>query len=441
MFTPTKYYNLNTKRVKDTEAFERELEAFEQEHESFVNFDQSPLAIRLNELNQWYDAKEPERIKRELSALTYKNSEEAKLEAEYQKLASSKDMKDYLKIAQTDIPAFLNAMSGSHEGKAEADIKRYNKLQADKAVQHYLSLAGSETLKRFEELKARISSPEFAERKKYLQSSNKFKQHEAYAMLAERKRLRKSPELKKHKKMQKKNRFGFMEGWTVTFEDRFDTPTLNEQKWLNRMYWGDKLIGQSYSPGDGLQHYTSQNIEANGQNLKILTRKESTQGLAWDSKMGFVPKQFDYTSGTINTGQSHRQTSGRIEAKVKLTCAPGVYHSMYLLGDTMLPQIDVFHKLDTDTTSVECGLFRPKGQKVDKRVKRIKSLNLAKPLIFTVEWDSRKISWAINGSIVKTEKNPLPNTPLYLNFASGVYGENATNATMEIEWVKCWEKR
>ncbi|MBQ9469463.1 MAG: family 16 glycosylhydrolase [Bacteroidales bacterium] len=446
MFTPTKYYSLSTKRVKDTEAFERELEAFEKEHSDFINFEQGDIATRLKELNQWYEAKEPIRIKRELAALTYKNSEEAQLETEYQKLANSRDMKDYLKVASTDIPAFLETMHSSGKlnapDQADADVKRYNKLQADKAVQHYQSLAGTETLKRFEELKARITSPEFIARKKYLQSSNKFKQSEAYAMLAERKRLLKSPELKRHRKMLKKNRFGFMEGWTVTFEDRFGTAGLNEQKWLNRIFWGDQLMGQSYTPGDSLQNYTSQNIEANGHGIKIITRKEPSQGLAWDNKMGFVPRQFGYTSGIINTGKSHRQTSGRIEAKVKLTCAPGVYHSMYLLGDKMLPQIDVFHKLDTDTTSVECGMFSTKGSKVNKRVRRTKGLNLSKSYIFTVEWDSKKIRWAINGSIVKTERNPLPpNMPLYLNFASGVYSDSASNASMEIEWVKCWEKR
>lgn len=445
MFTPTKYYSLSKRRVKDTATFEKELAEIEQQYSNFVNFEQSPIAVRLNELNQWYDAKEPVRIKRELAALTYKGSEEAQLEAEYLKMAKSSDMRDYLKIAQTDIPVFLEKMrtSGKLEtaDKGDADVKRYNKLQTDKAVQHYLSLAGTETLKRFEELKAKVESSEFIERKKYLQSSNKFKQSEAYAMLAERKRLKKAPELKWYRKMLKKKRFDFMNGWTITFEDNFNMPKLDEQKWLDRLFWGDKLMGQSYSPGDSLQNYTGSNIEANGQTLKIHTRKEASQGLAWDAKYGFVQRSFAYTSGTINTGKSHKQSSGRIEAKVRLTCAPGVYHSMYLLGDKMLPQIDVFHKLDTDTTSVECGMMLPKGNKIDKRLKRAKGLNLGTPYIFTIEWDSRKIYWAINGSIVKTEKNTLPNTPLYLNFASGVYGDNATSAAMEIEWVKCWEKK
>lgn len=444
MFTPTKYYSLNSRRIKDTATFEKDLAAFEKEHSDFVNFEQSPLALRLNELNQWYDAKEPVRIKRELAALTYKGSEEAQLEAEYLKMAKSSDIRDYQKIAQTDIPAFLEKMrtSGKLEtaDSGDADVKRYNKLQSDKAVQRYLSLAGTETLKRFEELKAKVESSEFIERKKYLQSSNKFKQSEAYAMLAERKRLRKSPELKWYRKMLKKKRFDFMNGWTVTFEDNFNSPSLDSQKWIDRLYQGDKLAGLSYSPGDSLHNYTSNNIETNGQTLKIHTRKETSQGNAW-TKYGFAQKTFGFTSGIINTGYSHQQSSGRIEAKVRLTCAPGVYHSMYLLGDKMLPQVDVFHKLDTDTTSVECGMFVPKGAKVDKRVKRTKNLNLGTPYIFTIEWDSRKIYWAINGSIVKTEKNTLGNTPLYLNFASGVYGSNASPAAMEIEWVKCWEKR
>ena len=121
MFTPTKYYSLSKRRVKDTATFEKELAEIEQQYSNFVNFEQSPIAVRLNELNQWYDAKEPVRIKRELAALTYKGSEEAQFEAEYLKMAKSSDMRDYLKIAQTDIPAFLEKMRTS--GKLETADK------------------------------------------------------------------------------------------------------------------------------------------------------------------------------------------------------------------------------------------------------------------------------------------------------------------------------
>lgn len=483
MFTPSKHYNLSSRKILSTQAFETERENFENEYAEFIWFEQSQEFLRLKELDSWVDAKEPEKIKKQLSALKYKKSEEYQLETEFTKISKSSAFRDYLKHTKSGIPEFYNTVKSSgkieelaelesfvnsseykknrsnykkentpeyqkeiqyNTLKANADVRKYQKLQKDKSLQNYFTIVDSDTLRRYNELKSRIESTEFIESKKYLQSSDKFKKSEAFAMLAERKQLQNSDKIKWYEKTKKNNKFGGINDWKLTFEDNFTEKSLDPQKWLTKFFWGDKLINQSYSFNNNGQNYTDNNFEFTGNSIKIATRNEKSEGLAWDSKFGFVPKSFNYTSGTINTGKSHRQTNGQIEAKVKLKCAEGVYHSMYLVGDKMLPQITVFNKFGADSSSIEAGLYNQKGKKIDKRLKMVKNIDLnSDSNIFSIEWDSKKIYWAINGSVFKTEKNIAKDMPLYVVFASGIAGqvsESALPATMEIEWIKCWAK-
>lgn len=483
MFTPSNYFNLNSRKIGSTEFFEKERKAFEDEYNDFLSFSTSEEFLRLQYLNSWFNSNEHKRIKKELEALTYKRSDEYKVEAEMNQISKKSAFRNYLKLSKTNIPDFFNSVKNSGQIeeldqlesfvksadyrknrsnykkentdeykkeiqynvlKSNADIRRYKKLQKDTALQNYFQILNSDILSRYNQLKETTETPEFIERKKYLLSNDKFKKSEAFAMLEERKQLLVSPRIKWYEKTLKTKKFKGIGDWQVKFEDTFDTPTLDSTKWLNKFYWGEKLVNQSYSFTNTKQGYTDNNIELTGKSLKIITRNEKNKGLAWDAKYGFMPKEFEYSSGTINTGQSYRQTSGRIEAKVKLNCANGIYHAMYLVGDKKTPQLDVFHKFDSNPSTIEGGYIYQKGKKVVKRLKTAKGINLnGSANIFTIEWDSRKIYWAINGSVYKTDKNISPDLPLYIVFASGVNGQpdsSSLPATMEIEWVKCWTK-
>lgn len=480
MFTPSKYYNLIKRKIGNTQSFEKEWENFENEYNRFTEFTNSTEFLRLKELNSWAEAKEHEKIKKQLAALTYKKSEEYKFENELIRITKSSDFRDYQKHTKSGIPELFNTVKDSgkieklaklesfvnssdyknnrkqykkdnsdeyqkeleyNKLKSDIDLKKFHKLEKDKSLQNYFRIQNSSTLNRYNELKGIVESAGFVEKKKYLQSNDKFKQSEAFAMLEERKKLQKSEAIVWYEKTLKSNKFKGVEDRKISFDDNFDTATVDGQKWLTKFYWGDKFLNTSYSFSANGHGYTDNNVEQGNGSLKIITRKEQSEGLAWDAKLGFVPKKFNYTSGTINTGKTYRQTRGRVDAKVKMSCAKGVYHTMYLVGDKMLPQLDVFCKNDADTTSINAGFYLQKGKKTVKNIKAVRGIDLNEPNIFTIEWDDKKIYWAINGAIVKAEKNIAQGQPLYIVLASGVNGQvedNALPAKMEVEWVKCW---
>jgi len=470
---------------KDTEVAENAHKALETEYEDLLTYSQSEEWERFQELKAWVDSKEYIKVKQDLDSVTFKNSNEFKEEQELKKLLSSIALKNYLKQSKTENPTFFSKIEKSgiveeynnlkdfvstadykrnrsaykkdntaeyqkeirfNELKSNSDLKRYFKLVNFKPLKDYFSIEGSQTLQRYNELKAKVESSEFADRKKYLLSKNKFEQTEAYQKLQEFKALESSDKIKWYLKTKDSNKFDELKSWKLAFHDDFEGKTIDTQRWLTKFFWGDALINKAYSFASNEQYYSDGgNLELKNGVLKIVTRKEKAEGLAWDKKFGFITKTFNYTSGVINTGHIYRQTEGKIEAKVKLSCAGGINHAFYLVGDKMLPELDVFLKSDSKVSSISGAYFWANGSaRVRKSLSSISGLKLdSKFYILGVEWDSKTIVWTINGTPYKIQPNLSPNVPLYLVFASGVVGnidETKLPATMEIDWVKCWKK-
>ncbi|BDX38112.1 hypothetical protein CYCD_14670 [Tenuifilaceae bacterium CYCD] len=470
---------------KDTEAVESAHKALEAEYEELIGFSQSDELMNYQKLKSWVDSKEYLKAKQEVDAITYKNSPEFNDELELKKISANPALRNYLKLTQTDIPSFFNKIKKSglveefeevktfvnsadykknrgvykkentsefqnelryNELKSNADLKRYYKLLNYKPLKDYFEIADSKTLQRYNELKAKVDSSDFIERKKYLLLKNKFEQTDAYKQLQGYKELESSEKIKWYLKTKDSHKFDELKGWKLTFHDDFEGKSIDTQRWLTKFFWGDALINKAYSFASDEQYYSeSGNFEVKNSVLRIVTRKEKAEGLAWDQKFGFIPKTFNYTSGVINTGHIYRQTEGKIEAKVKLACAPGVSHAFYLVGDRMLPELDVFLKSDSKENSISGAYFWVNGSsKVRKSVSSISGLKFdSKFYILGVEWDEKNIVWTINGTPYKLQPNTNPNTSLYLVFASGVRGnadESKLPAYMEIDWVKCWKK-
>ncbi|MCB8963648.1 MAG: glycoside hydrolase family 16 protein [Bacteroidales bacterium] len=470
---------------KDTETVESAQKKLETEFEDLATFAQSNDWIRYQELKDWVSTKQYLKTKQEVEALTFKKSSEYTAEQELKRIASKPDFKNYLKIHNSETPKLIAKMKESglidefdslkhlvdsadykknrsthkkensaeykkelryNELKSNADLKKYLGLIDSKPVKDYISISSSNTLNRYNELKQKVESPEFIERKKYLLSKNKFEQSADFQKLQEFKKLESSEKIKWYIKTKDSRKFDELKQWTVSFHDDFDGKSVDNQRWLTKFFWGDALINKAYSFASDGQCYTEgNNLEVKNSVLRIITRKEKADGLAWDTKFGFMPKTFNYTSGVINTGHIYRQSEGKIEAKVKLSCATGISHAFYLVGDKMLPELDIFLKSDSKENSVSGAYFWTNGSaKVHKSAHSISGLKLgSKFYILGIEWDSKNIVWTINGTPYKVEKNTTPNTPLYLVFASGVKGntdESKLPAYMEIDWVKCWKR-
>lgn len=389
---------------KDTQQVESKRSALQNEYNEFIEYTESAELKRFRELAEWFKSGEHQKVKAELKKLTYKGSAEFNTEKEYNSIAKSKEVKAYLNKGGEVTP----------------------------------------TVSRYLELKSQVESAEFQNRKKYLTSKNKFEQSEVYSKLVEYQKLQNSDKIKWYFSLERdSSKFNEIREWKLEFYDDFESNAIDHQKWLTKFFWGDALLNKNYSFTTDKQNYTDKNFELKDSILRIVTRKEKSEGIGWDSKFGFVPKTYEYTSGVINTGHILRLKEGRVEAKIRLSCTPGVTHAFYLVGNTVLPEIDIFVKTDSKPNSFSGAYYTQKSNgKISKSISSIGGVKCSQNFyILGVEWNSNYIIWSINGTPYKIEKNLTPDIPMYLVFASSVNGkidDSKLPAYMEIDWVRCW---
>lgn len=469
----------------NTEEIEAKDKALRAEYDQFISFGKSAEYAHFVELEKFVQSGEPLRVKNELKQMKYSGSEEQLKETEFKRLSKDKELKNYLRIYDSpDLQTIraielsgkpvrykefkdvvestaykanrkLHKKNNSDEYQKElafkelskdAEIKLYVNAMGKRIFKDYFKLEGSEKVNKYNELKEYMLSNEFIDRKTYLQSNKKYEQSAEYAKEQEYNELTKSERIVWYKSLENSKKFDDIKRWELVFSDDFNSAKLDREKWMTRYFWGEALIQKNYSLASDRHYYTDdKNIEFENSLLKISTRQEQAEGLAWDLKMGFIPKKFDYTSGLISTGESFRQKYGRIEAKVRFSKTPGVYHAFWLVGEKMLPHIDIFRKNAKNTTS-QGSVFSPADGAAKPLTGKSKlgGFNFdTNFFILSIDWSPEKIIWKINGVPYMESTKNIPNTEMYLVFSSGVTGKEQPEqlpATFEIDWVRCWKE-
>jgi hypothetical protein len=220
------------------------------------------------------------------------------------------------------------------------------------------------------------------------------------------------------------------ERWVSKFYEDFSKNEL-DSRWSKKQAISELLInGEPYSPIEDQHIFSSGNLQQAGGLLKIRTKQEKKQGLAWDKTYGFVPKTFSYTSGLLTSAHSFKQMYGKFEAKVRVKYARGIYHAFWMGTDTPKPHINIFKFEDRNLFVAAYS----KDAKIERKLKfRLKD----DFYIYTLLWNSNKLVWLINGKKVFESSNII-NEPLYISFSSGVYDKKAEQTTMYVDWVRCF---
>ncbi|MCU4157690.1 family 16 glycosylhydrolase [Carboxylicivirga sp. A043] len=327
----------------------------------------------------------------------------------------------------------------------DADIKLYNKQVKSTNYKNYLNMHDSERLKTYHELEHEVTSEKFIQFKNWMEDKKKFQKSEEFSLIQEHSKLLKSPDYDWYTKTEKKNAFNTIDKWEISFEDEFSAKQLDKGKWITGYYWGKALLNKTYVLENENQFFTDNNISINGNGLNINTKSEETEGLVWDTERGFMPKKFNFTSGLISTGQSHRQAYGKIEAKVKVNHNKAVTHAFWMVGEKMAPQIDIFRFNSKNAKSFTSGLQLLNGSAPQLVSKTVNGANFESDYyIYSIEWNKEKISWFINGVKVNEQSNNIPDSPMYLVFSSHItedIEQLSSDANIQVEWVKCYQSK
>jgi beta-glucanase (GH16 family) len=374
------------------------------------------------------------------------NSPELENYIDLEKFINSPDFRNARKEFELDKAAELHKANDYKTLRNSVKFKSYFRIKNSKNLDHFLQLRNSPELERYVGLEKYIASDEFREIKATMESRDKFKKSPEYQQLKEYRELKKSPKLKWYNKLNKSSKFKELRKWELAFTDDFAGRELDRDKWLTKYFWGEQLLNQGYSLASDLHFYkTEENAVVENSLLKLYTKKEAVTGQAWDPALGFFPKEFDYTSALLNTGANFRQKYGAFEAKVRMRASSAVYHAFWMVSDRAVPHIDIFRFSGQDKNSVEMNNHwgdPGDGKKIYTNSGKIGGMDFSRGFfIFRLEWYPGKLVWKINDTVVRIEKEGVPDEPMYILFSSGIEkeaGANGLPASMDVDWVRCF---
>lgn len=330
--------------------------------------------------------------------------------------------------------------------KKSERFREYFRFKSSKDYVNFTLLIGSEMITAFEDLEHYIKSDEFRNVKEYmlLSPAKKLELSDEYKLEQRYRELKNSEKIQWYLKVKDSNKFDEIKSWQLTFEEDFDADKLDGKKWLARYFWGEVLLNDSYSLDHEKQYMNhDKNLEIAGSTLKIITKREKVNGKVWNPGLGFYRRDFEYTSGIINTGSSFRQQYGLFEAKIRFNKGYPVNHACWLVSDMLLPHIDVVKAAKKVSMGNYWGSSSGKGQ-VSKNETKV-SLNRYSSdfFVFSLEWSENQLKWKINGINVNTVREGIPKAPMYINISSSLYTDvrnSVLPAQFEVDWIRCYKQ-
>ena len=364
----------------------------------------SKTILRFEELSAFIKSSEF-LAKKNMRPITFKDSEEYKKLLEYKRIKSS------------------------------IEIKEFYKFKTSKEYANFLNTDGSTRLARYHELKEYVATPAFKQRKEYLLDKKRFEKTDMFRDEQEYKKLKKNPDIIWYFKIRDSNKFDILKSRELTFSDEFDGDKLDTKKWLNNYYWGEKLLKDRYSVESDLQAYTEkENFELRNSVLRINTKSQKINGKVWSATKGFTTKEFNYTSGLINSGNSFRQKYGIFSAKIKLG-NPQAKNAFWMLADKITPHLDICR---TSEGKILFDYFPVKGNNTKSSLGSRYSNDY---FIYTLEWAADKLVWSINGVEVFSQTSDIPQDPMYVLLAGGLDKPINGMTSMEIDWVRVYKTK
>jgi hypothetical protein len=464
------FLSYKLRKAANTSLLEERKNKLLNDHEEFIAFEQSEELQDYIELEKEVNSEDFKQNRKQIEAKTFKGSELERKEKElkhllklkryriyssvhdgselssFEKMKGSEDLVRYMEL-QADVNSGKLTKKEDKETwllyknlKKSSEIRSYFKFKHSNKHKIYFEVLASNLLQEIDDFKNELASEEFVSEKNFLLDKKRFEKSEAFNRLITYKELSETESFKKYFQFKKKNDFHLVKEWELTFSEDFEGTELDKEKWMTRYYWGDVLMNDDYALPSDAHIFSEKNIKISDSVARLETRKETAQGKVWDSKIGFVPREFDYTSALISTGKSFRQKYGLFEAKIKVSDIKNVMHAFWMLSDTSLPHIDI-----AKTSS--CGKLFPghiTGSEEKPLVKKakVKGLDWTNDFfIYYLEWAPNKLVWKINDVVVYTQTENIPHESMYLILSSGVTNPNSDiNSVMEIDWVKCYQK-
>ena len=322
------------------------------------------------------------------------------------------------------------------------DIRFYLKCTNSSLYANYKEIVHSAALARLQELRIAVADQEFKQRVEFLKNKKRFELTPEFKLEGELDELGRSKLITTYHQLKKRSELSFFDQWEIIMDENFSDHQLSTKLWEPENYWGSKIAGFSFSQAAELQAFNGlKNIEIKNQVLSIVTKAEKSEGKVWDPAFGLIPKEFEYSSAILNTGNSFKIKEGVVEAKVKFRAEGAITSALSLTGSRPFPQIDVFR---SGSRRVGLGIIEQPANGGTKKLTQVKGLNFNNFHIYRLEISGDLLIWKINNHEVHREQFTQNPEGLFLNFVGTIHKPiNAQTLPhhFEIDWVRCMQKK
>lgn len=369
----------------------------------------------------------------------YKDTEEYRDYAKFQKIANKDSFKLYLETLQSSaLSSFLEfqkteqymLLSDKKAVQASETLQHMRKYEHSKEYQNYLRYHDSFIEKEYTKLNEIVSTEDFKKREAFWRNPKRWETTDEFKMDSRYQLLKKNEDIIFYRKTDPAT-FQQYKSHKVTFLENFDWNTLDASRWdFGFHYANDKLIENHSFANEKQANNNGQNVSVVEGQLHLETKHEKVTAPAWDVKKGFINKEFEYTSDVMQTAKTFRQKQGIFRAKLR--CQGNIHHAFWLGGDKKLPLVNIFHY---DGKNITVG--NANAQVFDEV--KISGLNPSKYYIYSLAWTPKELIWYINDlEVFRTSAN-LPAESLYMAFNSFISEkQKGTTGLLEIDWVKVY---
>lgn len=241
--------------------------------------------------------------------------------------------------------------------------------------------------------------------------------------------------------------------WRLIFEDNFDGPELDREKWTT-CYWWNK-DGCTNLGNAELQWYRPENVTMSEGLLRLTARRQKAKGIE--------DRTFNYTSGIVTTGRDYdelprpsrvRFRYGHVEVKAKVPAGKGFWAAIWLLPETRKsrPEIDIMEVLGDSSSTLRMHYHYLDAASEKKSVgKDVETSDLtANWHVYSLTWDADKIIWYLDGKEVwrHTDIPTISSEEMYLLLNLAVGGEWAGSPSKStkfpsaylVDYVRIWQR-
>ena len=244
------------------------------------------------------------------------------------------------------------------------------------------------------------------------------------------------------------------EGWTLVWNDEFDGPALNLEK------WSYEIGGHGWGNNE-LQYYSDDDSTAFIQDGKLVIRADLVpQGTGSSDNLRY------FSSARLRTSGKGDWRYGRIEVKAKLALGQGIWPAIWMLptdwmygGWSESGEIDIMEHVGYDPGrvhgSIHTGSYNHKINTQRGGSKLLDKIS-SKFYVYAIEWYEDRIDFLIDDSkyfsFQNDGKNDFNTWPfnqrfhLLINIAVGGDWPGSPDETtqfpteMELEYVRVYEK-